>query len=129
LEEDLSGTKLVVSGRVVTTACEPITGAILDFWHADDNGVYDNTGYRLRGHQFTAADGTYHLETIVPGVYPGRTRHIHVIVQGPDTSQLTTQLYFPNEPDNQRDGIFMPELLMDVQAAADGQTAAFDFVL
>jgi protocatechuate 3,4-dioxygenase beta subunit len=50
-------------------------------------------------------------------------------VQGPDTSQLTTQLYFPNEPDNQRDGIFMPELLMDVQAAADGQTAAFDFVL
>jgi protocatechuate 3,4-dioxygenase beta subunit len=129
LEEGLTGPILVVSGRVLTPNCEPIAGAILDFWHADNNGQYDNVGYRLRGHQFTDASGAYRLETIVPGLYTGRTRHIHVIVQGPTTSQLTTQLYFPNEPSNQNDGIFRPELVMTVQQTGDDQTAAFDFVL
>ena len=129
LEEGLTGTTLVVSGRVLTPACEPIVDAILDFWHADDNGQYDNEGYRLRGHQFTDANGNYRLETIVPGLYPGRTRHIHVRVQGANTALLTTQMYFPNEPANQNDSIFIPELLMQVQDTAEGQVATFDFVL
>ncbi|MDX1520030.1 MAG: dioxygenase [Anaerolineae bacterium] len=129
LEAGITGTKLVVSGQVLTTDCRPIAGAILDFWHADDNGEYDNVGYRLRGHQFTDENGAYRLETIVPGLYPGRTRHIHVHVQGPNTDLLTTQLYFPNEPGNQSDGIFTSELIMDVQPATDGQAAVFDFVL
>lgn len=129
LEAGITGTKLVVSGRVMTPGCEPLAGAILDFWQADDNGDYDNVGYRLRGHQFTDGNGNYRLETIVPGLYPGRTRHIHVIVQGPNTSLLTTQLYFPNEARNQSDGIFHPALVMEVSDSADGQVAAFDFVL
>lgn len=129
LEEGVTGTTLIVTGRVLTPACQPLAGAVIDFWHADDGGQYDNVGYRLRGHQFTAADGSYRLETILPGLYPGRTRHIHVKVQGLETSLLTTQLYFPNEPDNQRDGIFRPELLMEVTETPAGQTATFDFVL
>lgn len=129
LEEGVTGTKLVLTGRVLTPNCQPLAGAILDFWHADDNGQYDNVGYRLRGHQFTDAKGNYRLETIVPGQYPGRTRHIHVRVQGQNTPLLTTQLYFPNEPANQTDGIFHPALLMDVQDSASGKTAAFNFVL
>jgi protocatechuate 3,4-dioxygenase beta subunit len=129
LEAGITGDTLMVSGRVLTPNCRPVAGAVLDFWHADDHGQYDNVGYRLRGHQFTNADGYYRLETIVPGLYPGRTRHIHVIVQGPTTRQLTTQLYFPDEPGNQTDGIFHPALVMAVKNADDGQTAAFDFVL
>ena len=129
LEADMPGTLLVVTGQVLATDCRPVAGALLDFWHADDNGVYDNAGYRLRGHQFADEDGRYHLETILPGLYPGRTRHIHVKVQAPNQPVLTTQLYFPNEPDNNRDGIFQPELLMAVQETAEGQAAAFNFVL
>ena len=129
LEPGMPGTKLVVTGYVLSTACQPVNRALIDFWHCDDAGVYDNVGYTLRGHQFTDEQGRFYLETIVPGVYPGRTRHIHVKVQSPNQPVLTTQLYFPNEPDNARDGIFRPELLMEVQDVADGKAAAFNFVL
>ena len=114
LEEGITDTRFVVAGRVLTTDCRPIAGAVLDFWRADDVGGYDNVGYRLRGHQFTDENGQYRLETIVPGLYPGRTRHIHVKVQVPDTRLLTTQMYFPNEAANTRDSIFHPTLVMDV---------------
>lgn len=129
LEPGMPGTRLVVSGTVLTTGCVPVARALLDFWHADDAGEYDNVGYRLRGHQFTDDQGRYTLETIVPGLYPGRTRHIHVKVQAPNQPVLTTQLYFPDEPANSTDGIFAPELLMTVQDTADGKQAGFDFVL
>lgn len=129
LEAGIPGTKLVVSGLVLSTACQPVARALVDFWHCDDAGVYDNEGYKLRGHQFTDDQGRYTLETILPGVYPGRTRHIHVKVQAPNGPVLTTQMYFPDEPGNNSDRIFSPDLVMEVQDSAAGKTAAFTFVL
>jgi protocatechuate 3,4-dioxygenase beta subunit len=129
IEPGISGTKLVVAGYVLTTDCKPVERALIDFWHADDNGDYDNSGYRLRGHQFTDAQGRYALETIVPGLYTGRTRHIHVKVQAPNQPVLTTQLYFPGEASNDRDSIFNSALVLSMQDAADGKDAAFNFVL
>lgn len=128
LEEGMAGARLILSGRVLTTGCAPIGGAILDFWQCDDAGQYDNVGYRLRGHQFTDENGNYRLETILPGLYPGRTRHIHVRVQGPGTSLLTTQLYFPDEPANASDGIFHPSLVVEMRDSAEVKEATFDFV-
>jgi protocatechuate 3,4-dioxygenase beta subunit len=125
----MAGTALVVSGSVVSTDCRPIARALLDFWQCDNDGVYDNEGYTLRGHQFTGDDGAYKLHTIVPGLYPGRTRHIHVKVQAPDQPVLTTQLYFPGEPGNASDGIFNEALVMDVTDDASGRSATFTFVL
>lgn len=129
LEPDMTGTRLVVGGAVLGTDCGPVARALLDFWQADDAGVYDNTGYRLRGHQYTDDAGRFSLETIVPGLYPGRTRHIHVKVQAPNGPVLTTQLYFPNESRNDRDGIFDAALLMDVQDSPDAKQGAFTFVV
>ena len=129
IEAGMTGTPLLVTGSVLTTNCQPVVAALLDFWHCDDGGVYDNEGYRLRGHQFADDTGRFTLETILPGVYPGRTRHIHVKVQAPNQQVLTTQLYFPDEPENARDGIFDAALVMDVQDAANGKAAAFNFVL
>ncbi|MEV7554363.1 carbohydrate-binding protein [Amycolatopsis sp. NPDC089917] len=123
------GTRLTVSGFVFGLACQPIARALLDFWQADVNGNYDNSGYTFRGHQYTDDQGRFSLSTIVPGLYPGRTRHIHVKVQAPGRPILTTQLYFPNEPRNNTDTIFDPRLLMDVRDAGAGKEAAFDFVL
>jgi protocatechuate 3,4-dioxygenase beta subunit len=128
-EPGLVGTPLTITGYVFSTACQPIAHAWLDFWQADGNGNYDNAGFKLRGHQFTDKQGRYQLETIVPGEYPGRTRHIHVKVQAPGQPVLTTQLYFPGEPRNTSDSIFSPELLMQVQNTSNGQLATFDFVL
>ena len=128
LEPGIEGTKLVLAGSVLATDCSPVAGALLDFWHADSQGEYDNEGYRLRGHQFADRRGRYRLETIVPGLYTGRTRHIHVKVQAPDQPVLTTQLYFPGEPGNDSDSIFDPTLLIELRRG-DTEAASFDFVL
>ncbi len=129
LEPDMAGTPMRLTGLVLNTTCQPVAGALVDFWHADDAGTYDNTGYKLRGHQFTDDQGRYTLETIVPGLYTGRTRHFHVKVQAASQPVLTTQLYFPDEPANASDGIFSPELVMELEAAGDMQNGRFDFVL
>jgi len=126
IEPGSKAPRLVVSGRVLTADCKPAANALLDFWHADETGDYDNRGFRYRGHQFTDAEGGYRLETILPAVYPGRTRHIHVKVQPAGGPILTTQLYFPGEPENQRDGLFRADLAMRM---ADRQQGAFDFVV
>ncbi len=130
IESGMGGTRLVVEGSVLSRGCRPLARALVDFWQADNNGDYDNRGFRLRGHQFTDANGRYRLETILPGLYTGRTRHIHVKVQAPGQSVLTTQLYFPGASGNQRDGIFNQALLLeDYRDAAGGKSGRFDFVL
>ena len=125
VEDGVQGERLVVTGTVLDTSCRPVRRALLDFWQADGNGEYDNEGFRLRGHQFTDARGRFGLTTVVPGLYPGRTRHIHVKVQRPNGPVLTTQLYFPDEAQNESDGIFDEALVMDV----NGSRARYDFVL
>ncbi len=129
LEPGINGTRLVLTGFVLSTACKPVAGALLDFWQADDRGDYDNQGYRLRGHQFSNGDGRYRLETIVPGLYPGRTRHIHVKVQAPNRPALTTQVYFPGEAQNEDDFLFRTDLLMKIRNAGGAGDGRFDFVL
>jgi len=128
-EAGISGAPLTLSGLVLTRACRPIARALVDLWHADDTGEYDNAGFRLRGHVFTDADGRYAFRTIVPGVYRPRARHFHVKVQAPGRPVLTTQLYFPGEPENRRDPLFRPELALRLAETADGRAARFDVVL
>lgn len=121
-EPDMPGTLLTVAGYVLTADCRPVPGALVDFWQADGDGVYDNEGFTLRGYQFADDDGRYYLETIVPGLYPGRTSHLHVRVQAPDGPVLTTQLYFPDVPENDQDGFYDPALLLDIGEAAGRAT-------
>lgn len=118
-----------LSGFVLARSCRPLPGAVVDLWHADEKGEYDNVGFRYRGHVITGPDGAYRFRTIVPAVYTGRTRHYHVKVQAPRSRLQTTQLYFPNEATNSRDGLFQRELLMRVADAGDGFIGQFDFVL
>jgi protocatechuate 3,4-dioxygenase beta subunit len=125
----MPGTRIVVQGMVVTTDCKPLSRATLDFWQADARGEYDNAGHRLRGHQLTDEAGRYRLETVVPGVYPGRTRHFHVNVKVVGLPMLTTQLYFPDEPGNERDMLFERDLLLKVRDADGARLADFVFVL
>ena len=129
IEAGMKGRPIELTGFVLDPACKPMAHALLDLWQADDAGDYDNTGFRLRGHQYTDAQGRYRFRTIVPAVYPGRTRHFHLKVQPATGRLLTTQLYFPDEPANRRDGLFRKELLMRTAQAGDGVDARFDFVL
>lgn len=121
--------RLTLAGLVLSPQCRPVANALLDFWHCDEAGEYDNKGFRYRGHVFADAQGRYNLETVVPGEYPGRTRHIHVKVQAPGGRVLTTQLYFPDEPRNHSDGIYRRELTMQVARKGGRRDAKFDFVV
>ena len=99
LEEGMTGTRLILVGHVLDQNCNPLPNAWLDFWQADANGEYDNVGYRLRGHQFTDTQGRYYLETVLPGIYGSRPiRHIHVKVRADGGEEVTSQLYFPEQP-------------------------------
>jgi protocatechuate 3,4-dioxygenase beta subunit len=118
-----------LTGFVLTRGCNPIARAVVDLWHADDKGAYDNKGFRYRGRVYTDPKGRYRIRTIVPALYPGRTRHYHAKVAAGGKLFLTTQLYFPDEPGNQRDGLFRKDLLMQVSKNGSGLAARFDFVI
>lgn len=100
------GEKLVIRGTVYSSDdCKtPLAGALVDIWHADANGAYDETSseYRYRGRMLTDQNGHYQFETILPGYYRlgngFRPRHIHFKVSKPNYRLLTTQLYFSGDP-------------------------------
>ena len=56
-EPGMKGQPIELTGFVLTRGCRPVERALIDVWHADAEGEYDNTGFRLRGHQFTNAQG------------------------------------------------------------------------
>lgn len=130
VEAGMAGTRVLLTGRVLTSQCAPVAGAIVDVWQADASGAYDLKGYRLRGKVTADANGNYAIETILPGLYPGRTRHIHVKITFPGGATLTSQVYFPNESANKTDGIFDAAMLAKMSDGAGGtKVATIDFVL
>lgn len=92
--------------QVGGTACTPLSGAMVDVWHCDAQGVYSDVQDRsfdtrgqqfLRGYQVTDANGMAEFLTIYPGWYPGRTVHIHFKIRSAATQaayEFTSQLYF-----------------------------------
>lgn len=96
------GQRLIVSGRVFNLDCSQyIPNTIVDIWHANSAGQYDNVGYKLRGYTKTNAQGFYLFETILPGKYLNgsqfRPSHIHFKIKPPEFPLITTQLYFEGD--------------------------------
>jgi protocatechuate 3,4-dioxygenase beta subunit len=129
LERSPKAPVVELSGFVLTRSCKPVPRVLVDLWHADETGEYDNRGFRYRGHVFTDSAGRFGFRTIRPAPYPGRTRHYHVKVLATGRQLLTTQLYFPNEPLNARDDFYSRALVVAIADAADTMRARFDFVL
>jgi protocatechuate 3,4-dioxygenase, beta subunit len=103
-----------VSGRVLDASGSPMRGAVVEIWQADDRGAYIHSkspianrdvNFQGYGKFETASSGEYLFRTVKPGLYPGRTRHVHMIVNVPGRSKLTTQLYVEGEPQNSSDGV------------------------
>lgn len=131
------GTRLTWTGRVLESAgCGPIAGAIVELWHADPRGEYDNDTeeMRYRGQLATDAEGGFRFTTLVPGAYLDGTRyrpaHLHVKVFVGDTEVLTTQLYFQGDPYLEDDAWAEPARAMCVQTNAEDDVAAsYDLVV
>jgi protocatechuate 3,4-dioxygenase beta subunit len=88
-------------------SCIPLSGAQVDIWHANSQGVYSGvqdagTGGKmyLRGYQLTDDNGTVRFTTVYPGWYEGRAIHIHVKVRtfegSEKTLEWTSQFYLNN---------------------------------
>lgn len=140
--EETPGVPMIFQGRVVDEKGNPIENAIVEIWHADGNGDYDNECYNCRGHQFTNSEGCFEFQTVKPfgygtrslslaGVVDYRAAHIHVKLAKGDRTQ-TTQIWFPDDPRNATDVAYVA--VKDVstmnQQMVDGKLySRFDFVL
>jgi len=104
-----------ISGRILNRSGEPVRNAYMEIWHADNSGAYihpSSIGYATRDQNFqgfgrflTSSSGEYLFRTIKPGLYTGRTRHIHFKVKVAGQPTLTSQLYILGEPQNTGDSV------------------------
>ena len=104
----VDGLALTVSGRVTGTGDHACPDAVLEIWHADADGQYDNEGFRFRGTIPVDAKGGYQFETVLPGHYSiggygvsggsRRPQHLHYRIAAPGHVPLVTQLYFETDP-------------------------------
>lgn len=129
-EEGIPGEKVTLTGYVFDTDCTPIANAWLDFWQADGSGEYDNSGYKLRGHQYTDSEGRYTLQTVIPGEYPGRTPHIHFKIKASEGSPvITSQLFLQGAAQNQSDPIFSESLVINIKEGEGGKESSYNIVV
>src|SRR5262245_26051191 len=114
------GKVIHVMGRVFNSKGEPVHGARIEIWQANTHGRYThpsdtNTApldpnFQGYGVLLTDANGHYRFKSIKPGAYstgPNQMRppHIHFDIAG-RKDRLVTQMYFPDEPLNEKDAIF-----------------------
>ena len=122
------GTKMTVTGFVTGLTCGRIKGARVDFWHADPSGRTDNAGFRFRGAVLTDAEGSYAIETTVPGSEGGRARRIGVRVEPSGKKPLTTLLFFPDDAAATKEKYFNKSLVMKA-VSGTVNTYTFNFLL
>jgi protocatechuate 3,4-dioxygenase beta subunit len=108
------GDVMWVNGRVLDANGNPVRGAVVEIWQADNNGAYIHSAspianrdgnFQGYGRFETASDGRYVFRTVKPGLYPGRTRHIHYQIKTPLRGDLVSQLFFEGESMNATDGV------------------------
>ena len=93
------GLPVRVSGKVFDTRGDVLSGAKIEIWQANHQGLYDLDGYSYRSTLMADGKGQYDFRSVMPGHYPGRVcQHIHYLVSAPGHKPLTTQLYFATDP-------------------------------
>ncbi|HMK11410.1 MAG TPA: intradiol ring-cleavage dioxygenase, partial [Acidimicrobiales bacterium] len=121
IREDRDGAALALTLSVIDVSTgSPVSGAAVDIWHCDANGLYSgfvsqsagsnggatdltDDGTFLRGTQISDSSGNVTFTTIYPGWYQGRTVHIHVKAHVNGREIHTGQLFFD---DSFTDGVF-----------------------
>jgi hydroxyquinol 1,2-dioxygenase len=123
-----SGEPSWVSGTVTDTDGQPVPGARIEVWEADDDGMYDvqydNGALAGRAHLFADADGRYRFWGLTPTPYPipadgpvgrllrragrspMRSAHLHFLVTAPGFRTLTTHIFVSGAPYLDSDSVF-----------------------
>jgi len=114
---DEAGDVLFLCGRITDPGGRPLSGAEIDLWQADADGLYSNIhpglpAWNLRGRLYADAEGSYEVQTILPPPYEipkagptgrvlsalgrhfFRPAHLHVKVRHTGYAELISQIYF-----------------------------------
>jgi len=144
------GLPLSLTIAVVNAAssCAPVSGATVEIWQCDHEGVYSEYGQGtgqnfLRGAQTTDAQGQATFDTVYPGWYQGRATHVHVEVTIGGRSVKVTQIAFPeditaavyrtgvyaakgqNSTTNGRDGVFADGVSQELISLSGNTSSGF----
>lgn len=100
-----------VSGVVSDLDGKPISGAVVEIWQCDHEGVYRHSrssgntpmAFQGFGKVQVGTDGRYRFRTIRPVPYTGRPPHIHMKIKLGNRELLTTQMYVAGDAANGRD--------------------------
>ncbi len=127
---DQKGDPMLVHGRILDTQGNPVAGAKIDVWQANDEGFYDvqqkglQPDFNLRGVFRTGADGSYHFRGVKPkfypipddgpvgkllaslGRHPFRPAHLHFIIEAEGFARLVTHIFDPDDPYIASDAVF-----------------------
>lgn len=117
-----------VEGTVTDTDGNPLAGARIEVWEADEEGLYDvqyDAAKRAgRAHLFSAADGGYRFWSLTPTPYPipndgpvgkmldavGRSplraSHLHFMVSHEGSRTLVTHIFPEGDPIGRKDTVF-----------------------
>ena len=123
LDADENAGPLIIHGTVTDLHGEPVSGAVVECWHANSKGFYshfdptgEQTDFNLRGAVKTGADGRYAFHTLMPvgygcppqgatqqlldrlGRHGSRPAHVHFFVTSPRHRKLTTQFNIEGDP-------------------------------
>jgi catechol 1,2-dioxygenase len=127
---DQKGEDMFVRGRILDAGGNPVAGAVIDVWQANDEGFYDvqqkgiQPDFNLRGVFRTGADGRYWFRAVKPkfypipddgtvgkllgalGRHPYRPAHLHYIIKAAGFETLTTHIFDPDDPYINSDAVF-----------------------
>jgi protocatechuate 3,4-dioxygenase beta subunit len=143
------GARCIVRGTVRSASGQPLAGAMLDVWQADDTGLYDVQQSdrvpqnNLRGVFTTNESGEFWFRTIVPRFYPvpedgpvghllratnrhpNRPAHIHFIGSATGFKPVVTHLFLAESPYLEDDAVFgvKKSLIREVERVDDLQLA------
>jgi len=147
---DGKGEPCLVSGQVTGPDGEPLPGALVDVWQANEEGFYDvqQPGIQPENNLralFTADEqGRFWFRSIVPRYYPipddgpvgqllaatarhaYRPAHLHFIVTAPGYRPVTTHVFVADSPYLDSDAVFgvKESLVRDVPEVDDPARAA-----
>jgi hydroxyquinol 1,2-dioxygenase len=117
-----------VEGSVRDTHGNPVAGARIEVWEADDEGFYDvqygDDRTAARAHLFSGDDGEFRFWAITPTPYPipsdgpvgamlaavgrspMRASHLHFMVTAPGLRTLVTHIFVRGDELLERDSVF-----------------------
>lgn len=115
-----TGTPCWIEGTVTDTDGNPVSGARIDAWEADDDGFYDvqytDARTAARGHLYSEQDGSYRFWALEPTPYPipddgpvgqmlaavgrspVRAAHLHFMVTAAGYRTLVTHIFVQGDP-------------------------------